>query len=203
MTNEEKMLAGKIYDPRDSMLQEKAKKTHALCQDYNALYDTDPKRREILREIFPNAKGSIFIQGNLYVDYGEYVTIGNNFYANYGLTILDTCPIIIGDNCFFGPNVNLYTPLHPLRWQERNRFFNKEKQYETDNEYGAPIIIGNNCWFGGHVTVLPGVTIGDGCVIGAGSVVTHDIPPNSLAVGNPCKVLKEITEADSLSKDLF
>ena len=198
MTEYEKMISGKIYSPGDPETNEIAHKQHNLVQDYNKLYDSDPKRKELINKIFPNHNGSIYIQGNLYVDYGINTYIGDNFYANNGLTILDVCPVIIGDNCFFGPNVSLYTPLHPLMYQERNQYYDENIGRYTDKEYGAPIKIGNNCWFGGNVVVLPGVTIGNGCVIGAGSIVTHDIPDNYLAYGNPCKAIRKITEADSI-----
>lgn len=200
MTEYEKMLAGKIYSPGDPYSNELGHSQHALVLEYNKLSDTDPKREELIDKIFPLHKGSIYVQGNLYVDYGIHTTIGNNFYANNGLTILDVCPVVIGDNCFFGPNVSILTPLHPLRYQERNQYFDESIGRNTDKEYGAPITIGDNCWFGGNVTVLPGVTIGNGCVIGAGSVVTHDIPDNYLAYGNPCKAIREITEEDSIYK---
>lgn len=198
MTEYEKMLAGKIYRPADPKAHKLAHKIHDLVTDFNKLYDTDPKRQELLDKIFPQHKGDIYVTGNLYVDYGVHTKIGDNFYANYGLTILDVCPVEIGDNCFFGPNVSLLTPLHPLRYQERNQYYDEELKKVTDREYGAPIKIGDNCWFGGNVIVLPGVTIGNGCVIGAGSVVTHDIPDNYLAYGNPCKAIREITEEDSI-----
>lgn len=198
MTEYEKMISGKIYSPGDPETNEIAHKQHNLVQDYNKLYDSDPKRKELIDKIFPNHNGSIYIQGNLYVDYGINTYIGDNFYANNGLTILDVCPVIIGDNCFFGPNVSLYTPLHPLMYQERNQYYDENIGRYTDKEYGAPIKIGDNCWLGGNVVVLPGVTIGNGCVIGAGSIVTHDIPDNYLAYGNPCKAIRKITEADSI-----
>lgn len=198
MTEYEKMISGKIYSPGDPETNEIAHKQHNLVQDYNKLYDSDPKRKELIDKIFPNHNGSIYIQGNLYVDYGINTYIGDNFYANNGLTILDVCPVIIGDNCFFGPNVSLYTPLHPLMYQERNQYYDENIGRYTDKEYGAPITIGDNCWFGGSVVVLPGVTIGNGCVIGAGSIVTHNIPDNYLAYGNPCKAIRKITEADSI-----
>lgn len=104
----------------------------------------------------------------------------------------------IGDNVFIGPNVSLLTPIHPLRWQDRNPYVKPDGTL-TDKEYAKPITIGSNCWIAGNVTVCGGVTIGDGCVIGAGSVVTRDIPPNSLAVGVPCRVIRDITESDLLS----
>jgi len=201
MNEYDKMLKGKIYSSGDPKTNEIAHEQHKLVMDYNRLYDTDPKRKELIDKIFPLHKGEIYIQGNLYVDYGIHTKIGNNFYANNGLTILDVCHVEIGDNCFFGPNVSLYTPLHPLRYQERNQYYDENIKRYTDMEYGAPIKIGDNCWFGGNVVVLPGVTIGSGCVIGAGSVVTHDIPDNYLAYGNPCKAIRLITEEDSIYKN--
>ena len=198
MTEYEKMILGKIYSPGDPTTNEIAHKQHSLVLDYNRLYDNDPKRKELIDKIFPNHKGSIYIQGNLYVDYGINTYIGENFYANNGLTILDVCPVVIGNNCFFGPNVSIYTPLHPLMYQERNQYYDEIIKRYTDKEYGASVKIGDNCWLGGNVVVLPGVTIGNGCVIGAGSIVTHDIPDNYLAYGNPCKAIRKITEEDSI-----
>ena len=200
MTEYEKMLAGKIYSINDKKTSDLAHNRHKLVLEYNSLNDDDPRRRELLDKIFPKHKEDIYIQGNLYVDYGVHTAIGDHFYANYGLTILDVCEVTIGDNCFFGPNVGIYTPLHPLRYQERNNYYDEEAKRYIDKEYGAPIKIGNNCWLGGSVIVLPGVTIGDGCVIGAGSVVTHDIPNDYLAYGNPCKAIRKITEEDSIYK---
>lgn len=200
MNELEKMLAGKIYNPADSTINTLAHNQHDLVLEFNKLCDRDLKRNELINKIFPNHKGHIYIQGKLYVDYGVNTYIGDNFYANNGLTILDVCPIYIGDNCFFGPNVSILTPLHPLRYQERNTYFDEKIKCNTDMEYGKSIRIGNNCWFGGNVTVLPGVKIGSGCVIGAGSVVTHDIKDNYLAYGNPCKAIRKITEDDSIYK---
>ena len=124
--------------------------------------------------------------------------MGKNSYANFNFTVLDICPVTIGDNVFFGPNVSLLTPLHPFQYQDRNPYKDPETGRTNEIEYGAPITIGDNCWIAGNVTVCGGVTIGTGCVIGAGSVVTRDIPENSLAVGNPCRVIRKITEKDGL-----
>jgi len=198
MNEFEKMIAGKIYNPAHPDVNKLAHDQHRLVMEYNRLFDTDPKRDELIKKIFPNHKGLIYIQGDLYVDYGVNTFIGENFYANNHLTILDTCLVTIGDNCFFGPNVSIYTPLHPLMFEERNQYFDETISRNTDKEYGTPVTIGNNCWFGGNVTVLPGVKIGNGCVIGAGSVVTHDIPDNFLAYGNPCKAIRKITSEDSI-----
>ena len=205
MDNLEKMLAGKIYDPSDPTLHEIAKKAHRLCQEYNQLSDTDSKRKEILKELLPNIKGKIYLQGGIYFDYGVFCYIGDNFYANQNLTVLDTCPIHIGDNCFFGSNITLATPLHPLLAKERNAYYDERVNRVHDDEYGKPINIGNNVWMGCNVVVCPGVTIGDNSVIGAGSVVTRNIPPNHLAFGVPAKPIREITDKDSifLKEELF
>ena len=119
--------------------------------------------------------------------------IGENTFANFNFTVLDCAPVNIGKNVFFGPNVAIYTPLHPLRWQERN-MFTKPDGSLANLEYAKPISIGDNCWIAGNVTICAGVTIGEGSVIGAGSVVVRDIPSGVVAVGNPCKVLKKIME---------
>lgn len=198
MTELEKMLAGKIYDPSDEEVLVLRTKAHKLCQEYNALYDTDEEAREaILHELIPNAKKGVYLQGPIYFDYGRFTYLGENTYANFNFTVLDSCPVHIGDNVFIGPNCTLATPVHPLRYQERNM---KCKSDGTlyDDEYAKPITIGSNCWLASNVVVIGGVTIGEGCVIGAGSVVTKDIPANSLAAGNPCRVIRKITEKDSV-----
>ena len=121
------------------------------------------------------------------------------------MVILDVCPVTIGDNCFFGPNVSIVTALHALIASEREFYFNKEKNHTTDREYGKPITIGNDCWFGSNVTILPGVTIEDNVVVGAGSVVTKNLKSGAIYVGNPAKKLRDITPEDSiyLKKELW
>ncbi|MDD6331594.1 MAG: sugar O-acetyltransferase [Clostridium sp.] len=198
MTEQEKMLAGKLYDPTDEVLSRLRMKAHRLSQDYNRLYDDEEAERvRILKELLPNCGTGSYLQGPIYFDYGVFTSIGKNSFANFNFTVLDTCPVRIGDNVFFGPNCTLATPMHPLRYQERNM---KRKPDGTlyDDEYGRPITIESNCWIASNVVVVGGVTIGEGSVIGAGSVVTKDIPPHSLAVGNPCKVIRRITEADAM-----
>lgn len=198
MTEMDKMLAGKIYDPTDKEIYELRTKAHRLCQQYNMLPDTDEKgRSDILHELIPDCKSGVYLQGPIYFDYGVFTSIGENSYANFNFTVLDICPVHIGDNVFIGPNCTLATPMHPLRYQERNMKL-KEDGTMYDDEYGKPITIGSNCWLASNVVVIGGVTIGEGCVIGAGSVVTKDIPPHSLAVGNPCRVIRQITEKDSI-----
>ncbi len=197
MNEQEKMLQGKIYDPTDAALADMRLKAHKLSQQYNSLYEDDPARKAILDELLPHHGDNLFLQGPVYFDYGVFTTFGSDCYANFDFTVLDTCPVHIGDNVFFGPNCSVVTPVHPLRWQERN-IKRKPDGAPYDDEYGKPITIGSNCWIASNVTITGGVTIGEGCVIGAGSIVTRDIPPHSLAAGNPCKVIRPITEADSL-----
>lgn len=196
MTEKEKMLAGKLYDPADQELVELRRNAHRLSQEYNTLLETDVRRAEIIKEL-GIAGNSFYLQRPIQFDYGYFTSIGTNSYVNFNFTCVDCCPVRIGDNTFFGPNVSLLTPIHPLRWQDRNPY-RKQDGTLTDREYAKPITIGKNCWIAGNVTICGGVTIGDGCVIGAGSVVTRDIPPNSFAAGVPCRVVREITEADSL-----
>ena len=192
------MIAGKLYDTSADGLPELRARAHRLCAEYNATLETEEKKRaEILRALLPNAADGAYLQGPFYCDYGDNIKIGKNFYANFNLTVLDCCPVEIGDDVFIGPNVSLLTPVHPLRWQQRNAQI-KPDGTVYDLEYAKPIKIGKNCWIAGNVTVIGGVTIGEGSVIGAGSVVTRDIPPNSLAVGNPCRVLRQITDKDDL-----
>ena len=205
MTEKQKMIDGKIYDPSDEELAELRLQAHKLSKMYNDTFeDEEEKREEILKKLLPNRSKATYIQGPVQFDYGVFTFIGENFFANFNLTVLDVCPVKIGDNVFFGPNVSLMTAVHPLRYQERNMKF-KDDGTIYDDEYAKPITIGDNCWIASCVTVTGGVTIGNGCVIGAGSVVTRDIPDNTFAAGNPCRVIREITEADSikLKKELF
>ena len=205
MSEKEKMLAGKIYDPSDEGLALRRSETHKLCKRYNdTTEDEAEKRTEILNQLLPNKGKGAYLQGPVYFDYGVFTSIGKNFYANFNLTILDCCKVTIGDDVLIGPNVSIVTPVHPLCYQDRNMRVKKDGTV-FDYEYAKSIIIGNNCWIASNVTIIGGVHIGNGCVIGAGSVVTRDIPDNSLAVGNPCKVIREITEKDGieLRKDLF
>ena len=199
MTEKEKMLSGRFYDPNDQELLSLRQKSHRLCTEYNSLEETNPRRKEILKELGVKGYENIYLQGPIQFDYGCFTSFGENSYANFNFVVLDTCPVTIGKNVFMGVNVTLVAALHPLHYLDRNQFFNQEKGYMTDNEYGAPITIEDNCWIASNVIVCPGVTIGEGSVIGAGSVVTKDIPKNSLAVGNPCRVIREINESDRQS----
>ena len=198
MTEEQKMLAGKIYDPTDAELSRKRRRAHRLSQDYNMTYDDErEKRAEILRELLPDMGENGTLQGPVQFDYGIFTHIGRNFYANFNFTVLDCCPVTIGDNVFFGPNCAVMTPLHPLLPLERNQKPHADGSM-YDDEYAAPITIGDDCWIASNVVICGGVTIGSGCVIGAGSIVTKDIPAGMLAAGNPCRVIRKITEEDSI-----
>lgn len=202
MTEKEKMLDGMIYDPSDDELQKLRTSAHNLCCDYNNLYETDEKRKEIIDKLIPQNNG-VYLQGPIFFDYGAFTTFGKRCFANFNFTVLDCAPVTIGDNVFFGPNVSIYTPMHPFLAEERNMYFDGDKL--TDKEYAKPITICSDCWIAGNVTICGGVTVNKGCVIGAGSVVTSDIPENSLAAGVPCRVIRKITKDDSiyLKKQLF
>lgn len=173
-----------IYDANyDSDLIAERLECKKICRKYNNLEpDKIAEREEILKSLFAKVAGDILIEQPFYCDYGYNISVGKNFYANYNLVILDEAKVTFGDNIFIAPNCSFYTAGHPINAQERNKGL----------EYARPITVGNNVWIGGNVCVLPGVTIGDNCVIGAGSVVVKDIPSGSVAVGNPCKVIKSI-----------
>lgn len=190
MTELEKMKRGLGYNAFDPEIQELQEKQMRLLERFNALSQRDPNRNEALRELMPGASKTAYFRGPLYVDYGCFTTIGENFYANYNCTILDVCPVKIGNNVLFGPNVSLLTPEHPLDYRDRY------PEEGKDFEYGRPIVIEDEVWLCGNVTVKGGVTIGKGSVIGAGSVVTKDIPAGVIAFGNPCRVYRKIEEKD-------
>ncbi len=200
MTEREKAARGFIYDPFSEGMPDERTKAHRLCKLYNDTFDTEvQKREEILDELLPNHGKNVYLQGPIYIDCGVNLEIGDDSFANYNFTVLDEGKVTIGKSVFIGPNVSLLTAVHPLHYLDRNSFFNEKPGSVTNLEYTAPITIGDNCWIAASVTIIGGVTIGEGSVIGAGSVVTKDIPPMSLAVGNPCRVIRQITEADRLS----
>ncbi len=205
MTELEKMLAGKLYDISDKEIEEKRLRAHRLCQDYNRTYEDEvDKRNKILDELLPNRGSGTGFMGPIYFDYGIYTKFGKNCYVNFNFTVLDCSPITIGNNVFFGPNCTLAAPLHPLLPEERMLRVKEDGTY-YDLEYSKPIVIEDDCWIASNVVILGGVKIGKGSVIGAGSVVTKDIPVGVLAVGNPCRVVRKITSEDSvmLKSDLF
>ena len=197
MTEREKMLSGALYLPEDPELKALRGKAHRLNTEYNNTLETDQERREeILSELVPNRGKDVYLQGPVQFDYGVFTSFGDGSYANFNLTVLDCAPVKIGSCVYMGPNVSLYTAMHPMHPEDR-KFF-PFAHGMTDQESARPITIGDDCWLGGNVTVCGGVTIGRGCVIGAGSVVTRDIPDNVFAAGVPCRVIRPITEADRL-----
>lgn len=199
MTEFDKMVNGKIYDANHKELITRRQKVHILCKKYNDTLEKNKRRRKkIINKLLSYHPEGLYLQGPIYFDYGELIHFGKNCYANFNLVILDVCPVTIGNNVYMGPNVSILTAKHPLCYSDRNMYFDKQKGYWTDKEYGAPITIGDNCWIGGNVIICGGVKVGSGSVIGAGSVVTRDIPENSLAFGNPCRMKREITEDDRL-----
>ena len=184
MSEKEKMLLGEIYDANyDEELMNERIKAKDLCYEYNHLKPSQTNERiEIMKKILGKTKDNFLIEQSFECDYGYNIEIGENFYSNHNLVILDANKVVFGDNVFIGPNCGFYTAGHPLDAETRNKGL----------EYAKPIRVGNDVWFGGNVVVLPGVKIGNNVVIGAGSVVAKDIPENSVAVGNPCKVIKNI-----------
>lgn len=198
MSEEDKIMAGILFYPGDAELKAIKLRTHNLNLDYNAAYEDETEKRErILREIVGEIGEGGFLQGPIYFHYGKHTKIGKNLFANFNFTVQDDAPVTIGDNCNFGPNVTIVTPVHPMVAAERREMLDKDGN-KRHLCYAKPVSIGDDCWFGANVTVCPGVTIGSGCVIGAGSVVTGDIPDHTFAAGVPCRVIREITEADSM-----
>ena len=205
MTEFERMSAGKLYDTSEKELAKMRTKAHKLSKDYNDAYeDEEEKRAAIMKELCPNLGKGTYLQGPLQFDYGVNFFTGENCYANFNLTVLDCAPVRLGNDVFIGPNCQLVPPVHPLLIEERKMYF-KADGTPYDKEYAKPIEIGGGCWLASGVTVCGGVKIGKNCVIGAGSVVTKDIPDGVFAAGNPCRVIRKITEADSvyLKKELL
>ena len=184
MTEKEKRDLGQIYNPNyDEELINEMLKAKDLCYEYNNIKPSEIERRKgVIIKILGKVGKDFRIEQPFLCDYGYNISVGDNFYANHGLIILDAAKVEIGDNVFIAPNCNIYTASHPIDTVERNKRL----------EYANKVKIGNNVWIGGNVTILPGVTIGDNSTIGAGSVVTKDIPANVVAYGNPCRVAKNI-----------
>ncbi len=184
MTEKEKCHAGELYDANyDAELIAERIKAQDLCFEFNKLRPSATAEKEaIMRKLLGKTGNNFCFISPFCCDYGYNIEIGENFFANCNCVILDGAKVKFGDNVFIAPNCGFYTAGHPLDVTLRNQGL----------EYARPITIGNNVWIGGNVVVLPGVTIGDNCTIGAGSVVTRDIPANSVAVGNPCRVIKPI-----------
>ncbi len=198
MREEERIFEGILFSPGDPELRAIKLRSHNLSSLFSRTLEDEWERREALLGQILRKKGeNCFMQGPIFFHYGTHTEIGDNFFGNYNLTVQDDARVTIGDNVNFGPNVTIVTPIHPLVASERRRMLGKDGK-PAHLCYARPVSIGNDVWLGANVTVCGGVTIGDGCVIGAGSVVTRDIPPNTIAAGVPCKVIREITERDSM-----
>lgn len=184
MTEKEKMLNQMMYDANyDKALIKERTQAKELCYEFNMLRPSESeKQTELLKKLLGKTKGAFCITAPFWCDYGYNIEVGENFYANHNLVILDGAKVTFGDNVFIAPNCGFYTAGHPIDFERRNQGL----------EYAYPITVGNNVWIGGNVCVMPGVTIGNNVVIGGGSVVVKDIPDNCVAVGNPCKVIRTI-----------
>lgn len=186
MTEKEKMLQGMIYDANyDKELEQERIACKKLCQQYNNLpIENIEERTKLIKKILGKSGNSVHIEPDFWCDYGWNIDVGENFYANHGLIILDAGKVVFGDNVFIAPSCGFHTSGHPIDFEQRNKGL----------EYAYPIVVGNNVWFGAGVQVMPGVTIGDNVVIGGGSIVVKDIPSDSVAVGNPCRVIRKLNK---------
>ena len=180
----DKMLAGALYDPLDRELVDARERARDLCQALNGTREGEADaRRAILRDLFGRGGDTVWMQPPFFCDYGRNIELGDRVFFNFNCVVLDVCPVRIGDYTLFGPGVQILTPVHPMNAELRRR-----------EEYGKPIDIGADVWVGGGALILAGVRIGSRTVIGAGSVVTRDVPDGVFAAGNPCRVIREITE---------
>lgn len=183
-TEKQKMLAGELYNPLDPELVASRERARNLCMELNATREEDQAvRRSILTQLFTQGGESVWMQPPFYCDYGSNILLGERVFFNFNCVVLDVCEVRIGDFTLFGPAVQIYTATHPMNAELRRQ-----------QEFGKPIEIGSDVWVGGGAILCPGVTIGSKTVIGAGSVVTRDIPDGVFAAGNPCRVIRDITE---------
>lgn len=180
-TEREKMTAGEPYQQFDKELIDRRVYIRQQLEEVNHITDNQ-NRNDRFKALLADVGDDFFVETDFKFDYGFNIHIGDHFYGNYDMTFLDTCPITIGEHCYFGPNVGLYTPVHPLDHVQR----------DADVEMGKPITIGNSAWLGGRVTILPGVTLGNNVVVGAGSVVTKSFGDNVVIAGNPARIIKTI-----------
>jgi maltose O-acetyltransferase len=183
-TERQKMLAGELYNPLDPDLVAARQRARDLCQALNATREAEQEeRRRILRELFGVGGDSVWMQPPFYCDYGSNIELGERVFFNFNCVVLDVCSVRIGAFTLFGPAVQIYTATHPFKAEQRR-----------SEEFGKPVEIGSDVWVGGGAIILPGIRIGSRAVIGAGSVVTRDVPKGVFAAGNPCRVIREITE---------
>jgi len=182
-SEKQKMIHGELYNAMDEELVSDRLQARFLLKLYNdSAPDQPATRQQILKDLIPDQGSELYIEPPFYCDYGANIKIGNKVYFNFGCTILDVMAVIIGDNTLFGPSVQIYTAMHPLDWKER----------AAGPEFAKPVSIGSHAWIGGGVIICPGVSIGNRSIIGAGSVVTRDIPDDVFAAGNPCKIIKTL-----------
>lgn len=187
MTEKEKMLLGMYYKASDKDLTEERNTARSLAAEYNSTAPSELERREdILKKLFKKCGRNIYIEPPFYCDYGSNIALGDNVYINFDCIILDVCNVSIGNNVFIAPRVSIFAAAHPIDADIRNSLL----------EFGSPVNIGNSVWIGGNAVINPGVSIGDGSIIGSGSVVTKDIPANVIACGNPCRVIRQISDED-------
>lgn len=196
MTEEEKIFAGRLFDARCRELKDIKHVAHELCRKFNAMDEYDPDRLPLIRKFIGSIGSNYYFQGPIQFNYGCHTFIGDNFFANFNLLIFDDGKVVIGNNVMFGPNVSLLCSNHPLIADERIRMTYPDGHVST-SEFAGEIHIEDDVWLAANVSVIDGVTIGKGAVVGAGSVVTHDIPAGWLALGVPAKPVKKISEQDS------
>ena len=183
-TEKQKMLAGELYNALDDQLTRERTEARLLIKAFNDTPENEPGRRqEILAQLLPNAGPGLWLQPPFFCDYGSNIKIGSGVFFNFNCVVLDVAEVTIGDRTLFGPSVQIYTATHPMDHRQR----------AAGLEYAKPIAIGSDVWIGGGAIICPGVTIGDRTVIGAGSVVTKDVPPDVFAAGNPCKIIRPIS----------
>ncbi len=189
-TERERMLAGELYDPMDAALVAARERARDLCQALNATRERDQdERRRLLRALFATGGDSVWMQPPFFCDYGANIELGTRVFFNFNCVVLDVCRVRIGDYTLFGPAVQILTAMHPL-----------DAALRRQQEFGKPVDIGSDVWVGGGAIVCPGVTIGSRTVIGAGSVVTRDVPGDVLAAGNPCRVIRAITPGEDRAR---
>lgn len=191
MQEKDKMLSGMLYNANQEELVRERRRAKKYCDKFNRLSPAKEERqRKLLRRLLGSAEGEFTILPSFWCDYGYNIHLGNHFFANHHLVILDCAKVSFGDNVLIGPNCGFYTAGHPKDTELRNQGL----------EYAYPIAVGDNVWFGGGVQVCPGVRIGSNVIIGAGSVVIHDIPSNVIAAGNPCRVIRRLTDEEEENK---
>jgi maltose O-acetyltransferase len=189
MSEHAKMLAGELYDAMDPELVRMRERARDLCQSLNGTREADQAlRRSLLEQLFARGGDTVWMQPPFFCDYGSNIELGERVFFNFNCVVLDVCPVRIGDFSLFGPAVQIYTPMHPLNAALRRR-----------EEYGKPVTIGSDVWVGGGAVILPGVRIGSRSVVGAGSVVTRDVPEGVFAAGNPCRVIRAL-DADDVAE---